>query len=117
MRRLDRYIFVEILTPGLIALAALTFVIFSQRGGPLLDIIIRQSPTVAEVWAVIATTLPALLVVTIPMGVLMGILTGFSRLSADSEAIAMRASGISMRRIFWPVLVFATLAWAVTQSM
>ena len=50
------------------------------------------------------------------MAVLMGILTGFSRLSSDSEAIAMRASGISMRRILRPVLVFATLAWAINSG-
>lgn len=117
MRRLDRYIFREILVPGLIALVALTFIVLSRRGGMLLDIIVRQSPTAAEVWTVIAALVPAVLTVTLPMGVLVGILTGFSRLSSDSEAIAMRAAGISMKRILWPVLVFATLAWLVTLTL
>jgi lipopolysaccharide export system permease protein len=117
MRRLDRYIFREILVPGLIALVALTFVVLSRRGGLLVEIIIRQSPTAAEIWDVIAALLPAVLIVTIPMAVLMGILTGFSRLSSDSEAIAMRAAGISMRRILRPVLLFATIAWLATQAM
>ena len=74
-------------------------------------------PDGAEIWAIVAAFLPAVLTVTLPMAVLMGILTGFSRLSSDSEAIAMRASGISMRRILRPVLVFATLAWAVTLAL
>ena len=117
MRRLDRYIFREILFPGLIALVALTFIVLSRQGGMLLDIIVRQSPTGAEIWAVVSAYLPAVLTVTLPMAVLMGILTGFSRLSSDSEAIAMRASGISMKRIMRPVLVFATLAWAVTLAL
>src|SRR5688572_16000485 len=117
MRRLDRYIFREILVPGLIALVALTFVVLIKQGGMLLDIIVRQSPTTAEVWEVLSAHLPLILIVTVPMGVLVGILTGFGRLSSDSEAIAMRASGISMRRILRPVLIFATLAWVLTQSL
>src|SRR6478735_4873455 len=99
MRRLDRYIFREILVPGLIALVALTFIVLSRKGGLLIDIIVRQSPTAVEIWTLVAALLPAVLTVTLPMGVLMGILTGFSRLSSDSEIIALRASGISMWRI------------------
>ena len=118
MRKLDRYIFREILFPGLIALVALTFVVLSQKaGGKVLDIIFRLSPTASEVWAVIAAILPAVLTVSLPMALLVGILTGFSRLSSDSEAIALRASGISMRRILRPVLVLATLGWAVTLTL
>ena len=115
MRRLDRYIFREILVPGLIAVVALTFIVFSQkRAGMLLDIIIRQSPTREEVWAVVSAFLPAMLTVTLPMALLMGILTGFGRMSSDSEIIALRAAGISMRRILRPVLVLTTLTWAAT---
>jgi LPS export ABC transporter permease LptF/LPS export ABC transporter permease LptG len=117
MRRLDRYIFREILVPGLIALTALTFVVLSRKGGLLLDIIVRQSPTASEVWAVIAALLPTVLSVTLPMGLLVGILTGFGRLSSDAEIVALRASGISMRRILRPVLACAFLAWAVTSAL
>jgi LPS export ABC transporter permease LptG/LPS export ABC transporter permease LptF len=118
MRKLDRYIFREILFPGLIALVALTFVVLSQRaGGKVLDIIFRLSPTASEVWAFIAAYLPAVLTVSLPMALLVGILSGFSRMSSDSEAIALRASGISMRRILRPVLVLATLGWAVTLTL
>ena len=117
MRRLDRYIFREVLVPALIALLALTFIVLSgpRRGGLLLEIIVRQSPTWAEVWSLIAALLPAVLIVTVPMALLVGILTGFGRLSSDSEAIAMRAAGVSMRRILRPVLFLALLAWGLTQ--
>ena len=106
MRRLDRYIFREILFPGLIALVALTFVVLSHKRRTGCWTSFSANPRHgAEIWAVIAA---------LPPGradrhacrwrVLVGILTGFSRLSSDSEAIAMRASGISMRRILRPVL-------------
>jgi LPS export ABC transporter permease LptG/LPS export ABC transporter permease LptF len=117
MRRLDRYIFREILTPALLALVALTFIVFSRKVGFLIEIIVRQSPTASEVWAVAAALLPAVLAVTLPMSVLVGILTGFSRMSSDSEAIALRASGISMWRILRPVLAFAILSFAVTMAL
>ena len=117
MRRLDRYIFREVLVPALIALIALTFIVLSgpRRGGLLLEIIVRQSPTVSELWTVIAALVPAVLIVTVPMALLVGILTGFGRLSSDSEAIAMRAAGVSMRRILRPVLLLALMAWGLTQ--
>src|SRR5262245_56235761 len=114
MQRLDRYIFREILIPGLISLVALTFIVFTKSAGLLLDIIIRQSPTASEIWAVVTAILPTVLRVTLPMAVLTGILTGFSRMSSDNEAIALRASGVSMHRIVRPVLALATLAWAIT---
>ena len=41
-------------------------------------------------------TLPNLFKVTIPMAVLVGVLLGLSRLAADSEIIAMRASGLGI---------------------
>ena len=117
MRRLDRYIFREILFPGLIALVALTFIVFSQRSGLLLDIILRQSPTASDIWSAVSAILPTVLTVTLPMALLMGILTGFSRLSSDSEAIAMRAAGIPMRRILRPVLLLAIVAWGATMVL
>ncbi|HLQ76957.1 MAG TPA: LptF/LptG family permease, partial [Terriglobia bacterium] len=103
MRRLDRYILREILYPTLIGLVALTFVAVTRQLGTLLEFIVRQSATPGEVWAVSAAILPNVLTFTLPMAVLVGILTGFGRLSSDSETIAMRAAGVSMRRILGPV--------------
>src|SRR5215510_12425988 len=115
MRILDRYIFKEILFPFLIALVALTFVAFlafSREIGWLLELIIRQSATIRDVWAITAAYIPNVLTFTIPMAVLVGILTGFGRMSSDSEAIAFRATGISMVRLLGPVLAFGFLAFA-----
>src|SRR5688572_27842924 len=114
MRRLDRYIFRETLFPTLIALVVLTFLWFSKGNGLLLEIIIRQLATASEIWTISSALLPSLLSVTIPMALLVGILTGFGRMSADSETIALRASGVSMLRVLRPVLVLSCLAWATT---
>src|SRR5215510_15048864 len=112
MKTLDRYIFKEILLPFLIALVALTFVAFlafSREIGWLLELIVRQSATTPEIWAISIAILPNVLTFTIPMAVLVGILTGFGRMSSDSEPIAFRASGLSILRLLPSVLVLGTL--------
>ncbi len=120
MKILDRYIFKEILFPFLIALVALTFVAFlafSREIGWLLELIVRQSATTSEIWALSVAILPNVLTFTIPMAVLVGILTGFGRMSSDSEAIAFRASGISMVRVLGPVLTLGLLTFAANLAM
>src|SRR6185436_2216336 len=53
---------------------------------------------------------PPLLPMTIPFGVLVGILIGLGRMSSDGEITAMRAAGISSRLVVAPVLAIAFLA-------
>jgi LPS export ABC transporter permease LptG/LPS export ABC transporter permease LptF len=113
MKILDRYIFKEILFPTLIALVALTFVAllaFTREIGSLLEVIVRQSATMSEIWAISVAILPNVLTFTIPMAVLVGILTGFGRMSSDTESVAFRAAGVSMTRLLVPVLLLATPA-------
>src|SRR5258708_32830619 len=47
------------------------------------------------------------------MGVLVGILIGLSRLAADSEITAMRASGIGAWTFLRVVSIFAAAAWGL----
>src|SRR5207237_1745294 len=98
----------------LIALAALTFVAFlafSREIGWLLELIVRQSATISEIRAISLAILPNVLTFTIPMAVLVGILTGFGRMSSDSESIAFLASGLSMIRLLVPVMLLGVLGW------
>jgi LPS export ABC transporter permease LptG/LPS export ABC transporter permease LptF len=120
MRILDRYIFKEILFPFLIALIALTFVAFlafSREIGWLLELIVKQTASVSDIWALSAAYIPNVLKFTIPMAVLVGILTGFGRMSSDHEPIALRAAGISMVRLLAPVSVLGILGFAVNLAM
>src|SRR5215470_16373552 len=120
MKILDRYIFKEIFFPFVIALVALTFVAFlafSREIGWLMELIVRQSASISEIWAILVAILPNPLTFTIPMAVLVGILTGFGRMSSDNEAIAFRASGISMIRLLAPVLFLGMIAFAANLAV
>ncbi len=96
MRILTRYILGEILSLTLIGCALFTFILFMPSLPHILEVVVRNSSTWADVAEVFLFTLPNLFKVTIPMAVLWGILLGLSRLAADSEVIAMRASGLGI---------------------
>ena len=96
MRILTRYILGEILSLTLIGCALFTFILFMPNLPHILEVVVRSSSTWADVAEIFLFTLPNLFKVTIPMAILWGILLGLSRLAADSEIIAMRASGLGI---------------------
>ena len=94
MRILTRYILREVSSMALLGGALFTFVLFTSRLRPLLELVVRNSASFSDVVRLLLYFLPEALIVTIPMAVLVGILLGLSRLAADSEITAMRASGM-----------------------
>jgi LPS export ABC transporter permease LptG/LPS export ABC transporter permease LptF len=94
MHILTRYILREVTSHALLGGALFTFVIFIRDLGRILEFVVRDSASMSDVAHIVAFTLPPALTVTIPMAVLVGILLGLSRLAADSEITAMRASGM-----------------------
>ena len=96
MRILTRYILGEILSHALIGGVIFTFILFMKELPRILEMVVHNSSTFVSVVEIILFTLPNFFMVTIPMAVLVGVLLGFSRLAADSEVIAMRASGLGI---------------------
>lgn len=96
MRILTRYILGEILSHALIGCALFTFILFMPELPHILEIVVRNSSSLTDMVEIFLFTLPSLFRLTIPMSVLVGILLGLSRLAADSEIIAMRASGMGI---------------------
>ena len=113
MRILTRYILREIVTHAGIGTAVFTFVLFMGNVGRILELVVRNSAPLPSIAQLIFLTLPTALTVTIPMGVLVGILIGLSRLAADSEVTAMRASGFGVGVFLRPVSLLALTAWIV----
>jgi len=111
VRILSRYILREVLSHAVIGGAVFTFVLFMRDVTRILELVVRSSAPIPSVAELIFLTIPSALTVTIPMAVLVGILIGLSRLAADSEVTAMRASGIGtgifVRTIGW----LAILTW------
>jgi len=78
VRILTRYILREVSSHAVIGVALFTFIIFMRDLGRLLELIVRNSAPVATVAEIFFFTLPATFTITLPMGVLVGILIGLS---------------------------------------
>jgi LPS export ABC transporter permease LptF/LPS export ABC transporter permease LptG len=111
---LDRYLVREILLPFFLWLVLLTFVLMMP---PMLDNaeqLIAQGVPWLTIGRVLLTLVPQALGITIPMALLLGILIGLGRLSADREFVVLQACGISLFRVLRPIVVLALTACAAT---
>jgi LPS export ABC transporter permease LptF/LPS export ABC transporter permease LptG len=111
MRILTRYILREVTAHALIGAIIFTFVLFTRDLGHILELVVRASAPLPSVAELFSFTVPLALTYTLPMSVLMGILIGLSRLAADSEITAMRASGMGIWTFLRSLSIFVVTAW------
>ena len=114
MRLLDRYLIREALAPFLIGLLVFTFMLVVPFLIEYAESFISKGVPVQIVLRVMATLLPSALALTIPMSLLLGLLVGFGRLSADREFVAMQACGVSTLRLLRPVGALSVLGCLAT---
>src|ERR1041384_5096659 len=103
MRIIDRYVIRQVLTPFVIGLLVFTFLMMLrplQEYGEKLVSNGVPAPTIAYLLALLT---PQALALTIPMSLLLGLLVGFGRLSADREFVALQACGVGLKRLLFPV--------------
>lgn len=104
---LYRYIFKEIAVPFSLSLFVFTGILFLARILKLVNLVVNKDVALLEILGLFACVIPRFLEIALPMSLLLGIILAFSRLSLDSEIVVIRASGISINKIVWPVIYFA----------
>ena len=114
MRIIDRYVVREVIPPFLIALLVFTFVLIIPFIIDIAEQMIAKNVPAGTILQLMATLLPQALALTIPMSLLIGLLVGLGRLSADREVVVMMACGISPYRLLQPVLVFSVVCWGLS---
>ncbi|MEA3545175.1 MAG: LPS export ABC transporter permease LptF [Thermodesulfobacteriota bacterium] len=112
--RIHRYILKEISAPTLLSLLIFTFVLLMGKIPRLAELVINKGVPATEIFQLFGYLLPTFFSVTIPLSFLLGILLAFGRFSADSEFIALKASGISLYNLVKPVLLLAILFSLIT---
>jgi LPS export ABC transporter permease LptG/LPS export ABC transporter permease LptF len=113
-RIIDRYVIREIVPPFLLALLVFTFILIIPFIIDLAEKMVAKGVPSITILQLTATLLPQALALTIPMALLIGLLVGLGRLSADREFVVMMACGISPYRLLQPLLVFAVVCWGAT---
>ena len=117
MRILDRYVVREVSRHAFLGLVVFTFVFFVPQLVRLMALLVRHAGAGYEVLKLVLCAFPGVFAFTIPMAVLIGVLLGLGRMSADSELIALTSLGIGRRRILLPVAVLATAGMLATIAM
>jgi LPS export ABC transporter permease LptG/LPS export ABC transporter permease LptF len=113
VRIFTRYILREITGYALLGGVLFTFILFMRYLLPLMELTVRGVASPYDILRLITYLLPGFFSFTIPMAVLIGILLGLSRLAADSEVTAMRASGMGVLSFVAIVSIFAVFSWAL----
>ncbi|BAP17154.1 putative permease YjgP/YjgQ [cyanobacterium endosymbiont of Epithemia turgida isolate EtSB Lake Yunoko] len=107
---MDRYLFMEILLPFLFGMG-----IFTSLGiaiGTLFDLVRRVTESgllLTVALKILALKMPGFVVLAFPMAMLLAALMAYSRLSSDSELIAMRSLGVSIYRLVIPSVLFSLI--------
>jgi lipopolysaccharide export system permease protein len=115
--RIHRYLLRETVVPMLLGLAIFTLVLLMGRLLKLMELVITKGVPVPDILYLFACLLPTFLVITLPLSFLLGVMMAFGRLSSDREILAMKASGISLRQLAVPILVFGLATSLMTAAL
>ena len=116
-RILWRYILRDVLLYTALGLSVFTLLLVVQNTLRFLEELLAAGVGLGGLIRLVGVILPSYLAYAIPTSLLMGVLLAFGRMSADGEIIAMRASGISVRRLLPPVFLLGTVAALATAAL
>lgn len=117
VRVLDRYLISELASPFVFGLALFTFFLLIDRLYNLTDLLVTKGVPFHLVLQVLAFMLPSFLAYTLPMALLVAVLLAGGRLAGDLEIIAFKAAGVSLIRLFRPIMAAALLVTLATAAL
>lgn len=107
MKILSRYVLKEHLAPLTFALTALTSLLLLNYIAKQFGNLVGKGIPWSAIGEFFLLSIPLTAALTVPMAVLVATLHAFSRLAAENEITALKASGVSFRRLMTPVLIAA----------
>jgi LPS export ABC transporter permease LptG len=106
---IDRYFFTELVSPFCFGGALFTFFLLIDRIYQLTELVITKGVPFYLVVQLLAYMIPSFLAHTLPMALLVAVLLAGGRLAGDLEIIAFKAAGVSVLRLFRPIVLAAVL--------
>ncbi len=110
MKRLDRYLLGEMVLPFVGGVLLIVVMLVGNTLFPLIEDIVRNGIPPLIVARLVAFNIPILVPLTLPPGVALSSAWAVNRLARDSEITAIRMGGVSLRRLFLPIIVVGLLA-------
>jgi len=109
MRVLRDYILHEFFHSFVLSIVVFTFVLLIGNVIQVANLIINKGVDIVSVIKLFLYLVPWLLSFTLPMAALTAVILTFGRFSSDGELVAMKASGIGLSRISFPILLVGLL--------
>ncbi len=112
---MDRYIFTELIMPFIFGIGLFTSLGLSI--GTLFDLIrkVTESGLLLSVAAkILLLKIPEFVVLAFPMSILLACLMAYSRLSSDSELIALQSVGVNIYRLVVPAIIISLMVTGIT---
>lgn len=113
MRLLSRTLFREVFGSATLGWLLFTSVIFLYLSRKIFQFVVQNPGPPKIISKLFLLVIPQALPYTVPLGVLIGVLLALSRKSSDGEITAMRAAGISGRRVTPAVMTLAFFGMAL----
>ncbi len=110
IKLLDKYILKQVIEMFIMGVCVFTAIIFaSDTFITLIKQISKFGIPFKVAFIMVILSLPSVIVMTIPMGVLLATVMTLNRLSLSSEITVLKACGIGLSRIARPIFIFAAV--------
>lgn len=106
LKVIDKLVLQELIAPFFFGIMMFTALFFAGTNLFSIAEYMVKGASPALISKLILLSLPAVIVKTFPMGMLLASLLAFGRFSGESELVAVFASGYSLKRIMMPVAIF-----------
>ncbi len=110
LQKLDRYILSEFWLPLVSGAGIITGVWLGiDKFKDVFKLLARSGASFDKGLVILGLEIPQILAVTLPISILLATFLTFQKLSGQSEILAMRAAGVSYRRLMRPVIILGVI--------
>jgi lipopolysaccharide export LptBFGC system permease protein LptF len=106
---LQRYILRELSAPVVLSIVFFTVILLLGKLFEMAELLLLARVGWAVAGELIGIVALSLVVLTVPMAVLLGTLSGVGRMTGENEILAMRVGGVALGRVFWPYFIITAI--------
>jgi len=107
--RIDRYLLRLVAMPLITTLGLAALLLILEKMLKLFDFVVNQGGPADVVFKMLGNMIPHYIGLALPIGLLLGVLIAFRKISLSSEYDAITSSGIGLPRLMRPLMMLALL--------
>ena len=106
---LESYVLLSFFQPLSFGIAVFSFILVLDKLFDMADLVLNRGASLLAVLKMFAIFVPTILPLTVPMAFLLASLVTYGRLAQDNEITAVRAAGLSLWKVSWPIVALALI--------